>query len=130
MSLRMSLAGDFELLHFVESKMIGSSSKNHQKQNKKTFATSKNPQQNKKPFASASTNSMSPPQHMECLREEGNPTVGGSAKFCGLPLKIGRAAASLMAMLMLHAQVGLQGLLRGDERVDCWESSFVHLTAG
>jgi len=58
---------------------------------------------------------------MECLREEGNPTVGGSAKFCGLPLKIGRAAASLMAMLMLHAQVGLQDLLRGDERVDCWE---------
>ncbi|CAL1161664.1 unnamed protein product, partial [Cladocopium goreaui] len=69
-----SLAEDFELLHFVESKMI-----------------------------------------------EGNPTVGGSAKFCGLPLKIGRAAASLMAMLMLHAQVGLQDLLRGDERVDCWE---------
>ena len=103
-----SLAEDFELLHFVESKKIGSSSKNHQKQNKK-------------PLASASTNSMSPPQHMECLREEGNPTVGGSAKFCGLPLKIGRAAASLMAMLMLHAQVGLQGLLRGDERVDCWE---------
>ena len=64
---------------------------------------------------------MSPPQHMECLREEGNPTVGGSAKFCGLPLKIGRASASLMAMLMLHAQVGLQGLLRGDEPVDCWE---------
>ena len=58
-----SLAGDFELLHFVESKMIGSSSKNHQKQNKKTFATTKNSQkQNKKPLASASTNSMSPPQ--------------------------------------------------------------------
>ena len=117
-----SLAEDFELLHFVESKMIGSSSKNHQKQSKKTFATTKNSQkQNKKPLASASTNSMSPPQHMECLREEGNPTVGGSAKFCGLPLKIGRASASLMAMLMLHAQVGLQGLLRGDEPVDCWE---------
>ena len=31
-----SLAEDFELLHFVESKMIGSSSKNHQTQNKKT----------------------------------------------------------------------------------------------
>ena len=36
-----SLAEDFELLHFVESKMIGSSSKNHQKQSKKGFATTK-----------------------------------------------------------------------------------------
>jgi len=39
-----SLAEDFELLHFVESKMIGSSSKNHPKQNKKGFATTKNSQ--------------------------------------------------------------------------------------
>ena len=95
---------DFEFMKMIECKVIGK----HNKTEKP-----------KKHVLSSSKDALSPVQQME-QQQTSFTTADGGVQSCGLPLRIGHAALSVMTM-MLHAQRELQSLLRVGDQCDTWE---------
>ena len=95
---------DFEFMKMMECKVIGK----HNKTEKP-----------KKHVLSSSKDALSPVQQME-QQQTSFTTADGGVQSCGLPLRIGHAALSVMTM-MLHAQRELQSLLRVGDQCDTWE---------